>query len=301
MRNLIYDTPFQLDPQKRAAFDRSGGDPEVRFGGMSNGSSFATGSPFGEDVSAEEIFRMFFGGGGGPGFGASFGGGPGMHRSISILPWLTEISSSPAVFTTTFGPGGFTTTRMGGQYHQHHPQGNGNTEPRSMLIQLLPLLILFGFSLLSALPSLFGSAPVPDPHFSFQGTSRYNVQRQTGNFGVNYHVNSAEFMAHPVIGAELAREGVDIRKVEKTNDKAGKGKVKQKRGPALTKFESTIERIYTQDLYGQCQRGLDRKERLKEQEVGLFGIGTDWEKVKKIEQEVVESCEELKRLGVLAR
>jgi DnaJ homolog subfamily B member 12 len=193
---------------------------------------------------------------------------------------------------------------MGGQSYQRHQQGNGNTEPRSMLVQLLPLLILFGFSLLSALPSLFGSAPVADPRFSFQGTSRYNVERQTGNLGVKYHVNSAEFMAHPVIGAELARDGVNVGKVEQTNEKAAKAKVKEKkkkRGPALTKFEGNVERIYTQDLYGQCQRGLDRKERLKEQEVGLFGIGTDWEKVKKIEQEVVESCEELRRLGVLAR
>lgn len=130
------------------------------------------------------------------------------------------------------------------------------------------------------------------------------MERQTGNLGVKYHVNSAEFMSHPVIGPELARDSVDLGKIQKTNGKAGKEDVKerkQKRGAALTKFESSVERIYTQDLYGQCQRGIDRKERLREQEVGLFGIGTDWEKVKKIEQEVVESCEELKRLGVLAR
>jgi hypothetical protein len=49
---------------------------------MSNGQTFAT-SPFGEDVSAEEIFRMFFGGAGGPGFGASFGGGgPGAYHDF---------------------------------------------------------------------------------------------------------------------------------------------------------------------------------------------------------------------------
>jgi DnaJ family protein B protein 12 len=221
-------------------------------------------------------------------------------RSMIPSPHLVVVSyTTPAVFTTTFGPGGFTTTRMGGQYHR---QGNENTEPRSMLLQLLPLLILFGFSLLSALPSLFGSTPVPDPRFSFQRTSRYNVERQTDNLGVKYHVNSAEFMAHPVIGAELARDGVDVGKVERADEKAAKAKVKkQKRGPALHKFEHTIERVYTQDRYADCQRGVDRKERLKEQEIGLFGIGTDWEKVKKIEQEVVESCEELKRLGVLAR
>ena len=51
---------------------------------MSNGPTFAT-SPFGDDVSAEEIFRMFFGGSGGPtGFGASFGGGPGTYHSASF-------------------------------------------------------------------------------------------------------------------------------------------------------------------------------------------------------------------------
>jgi len=187
-------------------------------------------------------------------------------------------------------------------HHHHHP-ANQNTEPRSMLIQLLPLLILFGFSLLSALPSLFGSTPVPDPRFSFQGTSRYNVERQTENLGVKYHVNSAEFMAHPVIGVELARDGVGVGRVAeqpgKTSEKAAKGKVRGKRGPALTKFENTVEQIYTQDLYAMCQREVDRKEHLRDQEVGLFGIGTDWEKVKRIEEEVVESCEELKRLGVL--
>lgn len=52
---------------------------------MSNGSSFAAGGPFGEEVSPEEIFRMFFGAGGGPGFGASFGGGPGIDRSTLLF------------------------------------------------------------------------------------------------------------------------------------------------------------------------------------------------------------------------
>lgn len=134
------------------------------------------------------------------------------------------------------------------------------------------------------------------------------MERQTGGIGVRYHVNAAEFMGHPVIGAELARDRVDVGKVagqsEKTSDKAADGKAKDKkikRGPALTKFENTVDRAYTQDLYGQCQRGVERKERAREREVGLFGIGTDWEKVKAIEKEVVESCEELKRLGVLSR
>ena len=166
---------------------------------------------------------------------------------------------------------------------------NQNTEPRSIFVQLLPLIILFAFSLLSALPNMLGTAAVPDPHFSFEPSAKYNVERQTGGIGVRYHVNSAEFTGHPAIGAELARERGD-----------GKGKNKKtKRGPALTKFESTVDRAYTQQLYTLCQRGLDRKQRAKDQETGLFGIGTDWEKVRAIENEVVESCEELRRLGVI--
>ncbi|GLB41945.1 putative dnaJ-domain-containing protein [Lyophyllum shimeji] len=275
---------FQVlsDAQKRAAYDRSGADPESRFGGMpSRASGFST-SPFGGgasfegELSPEDLFNMFFGGGG-TAYSTGFGGGP--------------------VFTTTFGPGGFRTTRMGGHTHHHHQQA-GNAEPRSILIQLLPLLVLFAFSLLSAIPNLFSSPPVPDPRFSFQPSARYNFERQTGGLGARYHVNKAEFVSHPVIGAEIAREGVDLGKLDDHTKRDGKP---AKRGPALTKFENLVDRAYTQDLYEQCQRGMQRKERAKEQEVGLFGIGTDWEKVRAIEEEVVPSCEELKRLGVLAR
>ena len=104
------------------------------------------------------------------------------------------------------------------------------------------------------------------------------MERTTGGLGIKYHVNAAEFSGHP-IAAELARN--------------------KEPGPSLRRFESTIEKIYTQDLYAQCERGLDRKERLKNQEVGLFGIGTDWEKVRKIDQEPIAACDELRKLGLL--
>lgn len=97
--------------------------------------------------------------------------------------------------------------------------------------------------------------------------------------GIKYHVNAAEFSGHP-IAAELAR-----------NDR--------KAGPELKRFESNVERTYTSDLYAKCQRSVDHKERRKNQEVGMFGIGTDWEKVRRIDAEPIESCEELRRLGLL--
>ena len=157
---------------------------------------------------------------------------------------------------------------------------------------------------------------MPDPRFAYSATARYNTEMETGGLGIRYYVNPADFSSHPVIGAELAKEGVKIgREVEEriveTPDSAkdkenaqgrsktrkvvrGKGK---KRGPALRKFEDTVDRLYTQELYSRCQQGMDRKQRAKEAEIGIFGFGTDWEKVKKIDSEVIESCEELKRLG----
>ncbi|KAH7915293.1 hypothetical protein BJ138DRAFT_1077745 [Hygrophoropsis aurantiaca] len=263
---------FQVlsDPQKRAAFDQHGSDPESRFSGMSAGRSPGFASTQGE-MTPEDLFNMFFGGmnGGGGGFGGGgpFGGG----------------GFGGPVFSASFGPGGFTTTRVHTGGARRAAPTDDTAPARSLLTQLLPLIILFAFSFLTALPNLFSTSS-PDPRFSFTPTTRYNVERTTGGLGVKYHVNAHEFQSHPQIAAELAA---------RESGRGARGK------SALGRFEGTVEQVYTQDLYNQCQRGLERRERRKDAEVGVFGIGTDWEKVKKIEQEKVESCEELKRLGLL--
>jgi len=251
------------DSQKRAAFDQHGSDPESRFSGMSSGGSPgfspAAYANFDGEMSPEDLFNMFFGGGmNGGGFGTSPFGGP--------------------VFTATFGPG-FRATRV--HVNGRAPAGaaNGQGEARSVLMQLLPLLLLFAFSILSALPSIF-STSTPDPRFTFSHSSRYNVERETSNLGIKYHVNGPEFNNHPKIAADLAAGAI-------------------RRGSALTRFESNVEHAYTQDRYSDCRRRIDERERRKEAEIGFFGVGTDWEKVRKIEAEEIESCEELKRLGVL--
>jgi len=244
---------------------------------------------FDGEINPEELFNMFFGGGGlGGGFGGtgtSFSFGPGgPSQWLSLNPVTERFIMMLGVFTASFGPGGFQARRAG--------RGTAAAEqatPRSLVMQLLPLIILFGFSLLSALPNLFSTPPVPDPRFAFQSSTRYGTQRETGGLGIRYFVNQAEFQKHPVIGTELARESA----------KASSSSPSKTRGPALQKFEDSVDKVYVQDKYTQCQRGVDRKNRLKENEIGLFGIGTDWEKVKKIEEEPIESCEELKRLHVL--
>ncbi|EGN96808.1 hypothetical protein SERLA73DRAFT_124587 [Serpula lacrymans var. lacrymans S7.3] len=269
---------FQIlsDPQKRTVFDQSGADPESRSSGMSAGRSpgFATSQfrgGFEGELSPEDLFNMFFGGGMNAGGFGTFGGGP----------FGGGVFGNGPVFTASFGPNGFRRTRVradGARAARDEPE-----QRRSVLTQLLPLIILLAFSFLSALPNIF-STDIPDPRFSFSATSRYNVERHTSGLGVKYHVNAAEFSNHPHIAAELAAR--DAGRSTRGNS-------------ALNQFEGTVEKVYTQDLYTQCQRKLESKERRREAEVGFLGIGTDWEKVKRIEQEPIESCEELRRLGVL--
>jgi DnaJ family protein B protein 12 len=259
---------FQVlsDSQKRAIYDQSGSDPESRSGGMSSrGPGFST-SPFGGEgeMSPEDLFNMFFGGGGmamNGGFGGGpFGGGP--------------------VFTASFGPGGFRTTRMrtnmGGAQAQQ--QGEG-AQGRSLLMQFLPLILLIAFSFLSAIPDMF-STSIPDPQYSFSPSPRFNSERQTSGLGIKYHVNAHEFKNHRQIAADIAGGA-------------------QRRGSALSRFEGQVDQTYTNTLYGDCQRAVDRRQRRRDAEIGLFGVGTDWEKVKAIEAEKIDSCEELKRLGVI--
>lgn len=79
---------FQIlsDADKRSKYDRFGGDPDSRFGnaaasGSSPFSDFAShrgqrgrqGPVFEEEISPEELFRQFFGGGMGGAFGGPFG------------------------------------------------------------------------------------------------------------------------------------------------------------------------------------------------------------------------------------
>jgi len=85
-------------------------------------------------------------------------------------------------------------------------------------------------------------------------------------------------MSHP-IAAEIARDSA-------------------KRGPQLSRFEESVERAFTRDLITQCQVAVDRKHRRKEELIGVFGIGTDWEKVRAIDKEPLEACDRLKQFGL---
>jgi DnaJ family protein B protein 12 len=118
------------DPQKRTIYDRYGEeDPDNRGGGGGGGGGFggmgrrAGGMHMhqGQDVSPEEIFNMFFGGGGIPGRG----GGQGFHFS-----------------TNGFGNPGMRTQRPRGQPRQQQAQQEQQAPSMGMLFQFLPILLI---------------------------------------------------------------------------------------------------------------------------------------------------------------
>lgn len=172
---------------------------------------------------------------------------------------------------------------MGGRRPRaQQPQQQGEMNLRQMLTQLAPLLILFLFTFLSAVPSLFSEPQTPDPRYAFNPSSRFNLGRQTNALNVNYYVNKAEFSSHP-IGEEISRV------------QAAKGAGGEKAN-LLEKFERSIEQHYKEQVYHACQREQELQQRRREQKMGFLGLGRDVEALKAIDAERLEYCEELKRL-----
>ncbi len=118
------------DPQKRTIYDRYGEeDPDNRGGGMRAGGGGVHFRP-GQEVSPEEIFNMFFGGGM-PG-GMHMRGGPGMQ------------------FHTNFGGAGM----RGAQFRQRQadPRAQARQEQApgiGNILQFLPFLLILALSFLN--------------------------------------------------------------------------------------------------------------------------------------------------------
>lgn len=199
----VVSKAFQVlsDSNKRAIYDQTGGDPDSRGGGGGGGGGFTRGPSAagfqgggfgGEEISPEDLFRMFFGQGGGAFGGSPFGGGP--------------FGGGPFGGTSFqfYGPGGVRMGSMGGGVPRRAAgQGQQQQNPTSIWLQVAPLLFLFAFSLLSQLPSFFGSSAPAPPNFSFDKTNHFSVPRSTAS-GVRYFVSPEQFAQHPIYESFLS-------------------------------------------------------------------------------------------------
>ncbi|KAL1586656.1 hypothetical protein WHR41_04654 [Cladosporium halotolerans] len=183
---------FQIlsDPDKKSKYDKFGGDPESRFSGASASgaspfSGFASqraprgGPMFEEEISPEELFRQFFGGGMG---GGPFGGGP-----------FGGFGGNGFVFNMNGGGPGVRIHQMGGGVPRRRPHNHANQEPASPLAalqSLLPLLLLFIVPLLSSLFS--GSAPTyPSVRYD-NPLPPQTLHHVSSKLKVDYYVNPVE-------------------------------------------------------------------------------------------------------------
>jgi DnaJ family protein B protein 12 len=142
------------DPQKRTIYDRYGEeDPDNLGGGGARQRAGGMHMHQGQNVSPEEIFNMFFGGGMGGGGGG--GGGPGFHFQ-----------------SNGFGPGmQFRQQRQrgGGQGQRREAQQQQQQPSFGMLFQLLPIILILVVSFFKfddAASVAGGSMPGVDRYFS---------------------------------------------------------------------------------------------------------------------------------------
>jgi DnaJ homolog subfamily B member 12 len=175
-------------------FDRHGLDPDSRTAGMPEspfGNGFGGmrrehgGGVYGDEISPDDLFNMFFGGGG-------FGGG-GFNNGILLL-FCSDIGPFGPGFQTQFGGPGIRVHRFGGgrPRRQAAAQQQGNS---SVLYQLLPVLLLLAFTVI---PALFGgSTPsTPSPSFVFETAKPpYTLQRSTPQHGISYFLNPSEIQS----------------------------------------------------------------------------------------------------------
>ncbi|EEH18521.1 hypothetical protein PABG_07581 [Paracoccidioides brasiliensis Pb03] len=183
---------FQIlsDADKKSKYDKFGGDPDNRFSpGSSSASSFSgfggfqpgggRGPMYNEEISPEELFNRFFGGGGfGPFGGGLFDSGP---------QFVFNMGGGPNIRVHQFGG-----TRPRRRPREADQQSGANTQPGGMasLAQFIPLLLIFFLPLLT---SFFSSSTSSGPSLRFGSASPpHTMQRTTPKLKLDYFINPAE-------------------------------------------------------------------------------------------------------------
>ncbi|AFR95899.1 endoplasmic reticulum protein [Cryptococcus neoformans C23] len=249
-----YDSNPDYDPTQRNAGmpSRSGG-----MGGM-GGMHPGFGGAYQQEINPEDLFNMFFGGGGG-GFGNSpFGG---------------------ANVFTFGGPGGFRTYQAGPRRPRQAADGDGNA-----LTALLPILLVLVFSIITILPSILSTAGTPDPSYSFEPSTRLETGRESFNWKVPYFVNKQEWEKSEIWkSVPEARRGTGSEALYSS-------KVRQ--------FEKGVEGHYVRRLQNECAMFNDRRGKLIADNSGFFGFGANAEKIAELRKMKNPACEQLRSWGV---
>ncbi|KAL7270655.1 Chaperone protein dnaJ [Rhizina undulata] len=257
---------FQVlsDSQKRAAFDRHGGDPDSRTtprgesGNPFSGFGNTPNARFESEISPEDLFNMFFGGGMGPGAGVF--DGPGGFATFG----------GPGIRIHQFGGGGprlrrrptNTEARRAGTQQQQQEGGISN-----ILVQLLPLIIFFLLPLLGSLFTGDNTESLKGPAFKLDRTPPFTTMRETPTYKIPFWVNPNDLK-------DLAQR--DIATLDR--------------------------RAETQIINGlkfQCSREVEERRAALEAAQGWIFV--DQAKAKKARERPAPNCQRLRDLGIAPR
>ncbi|KAH7125126.1 DnaJ domain-containing protein [Dendryphion nanum] len=251
---------FQVlsDPDKKAKFDRHGGDPDARFqpsasSGYSNFPRGGGAQRWEEEISPEEMFRQFFGGGfggGGPFGGGIFDTGPGFVFNMG--------GGGPGIRVHQFGGGAPRRRPTTAQPAGSEPQASFS----SAISSLLPLILLFILPLLSSLFS--GSSAPAGPSVTFETKPPFTQHRLTSRLKVPYWVNPVEV------------------------DDFSKSKWR--------KLDEQAEQKYINLLNVKCEYEFQQQQQARQDAQGWFFI--DEEKMKQADRLEKPNCRKLRELGV---
>ncbi|KAG0286291.1 hypothetical protein BGZ96_009563 [Linnemannia gamsii] len=254
------------DPQKRAIFDQHG--PED---GKSSGVNYdrqrpaaqqyysrGAGGGHGEEISPEDLFNMFFGGGGG--FGGSFqSGGYGARTRAQ---------------QTQFHHARQEQFRRQHQQQRQQRQNSQNQDfSLGSLLQLLPLIILI---LVSMSSGLFGSSDSSSSgtnsvlsDFSLRPREEYTTARHTNQKNVPYYVNEIRFMNTYFPGQQFEFKSSSAKQINvKPNQITLQGR---KVGRIFQRMEENVESAYHRDMQDRCRAERRKKEIARNKAMGFWG------------------------------
>ena len=139
-------------------------------------------------------------------------------------------------------------------------------------IQLLPLIILFIFPILSSWLGSLGSGSTSQfPDVRFEKIHPFTHQRSTPRHHIPYWVNPREMNQFGMTGSGSAVE----RK--------------------LKELDRRVESTYVSAVQGECRREMAEQQRELEAAMGWFWA--DGEKVKEARLKTLPACERLRELG----
>ncbi|KLJ08489.1 DnaJ like subfamily B member 12 [Blastomyces silverae] len=184
---------FQIlsDSEKKSKYDKFGGDPDNRFspGASSSSSPFSgfsgfpqgggRGPMFDEEISPEELFNRFFGGGGfGPFGGGMFDTGP---------QFVFNMGGGPNIRVHQFGG---SRTRRRPREADNRSGGQDPPAGIASFAQFIPILLIF---LLPLLTSLFSGSTSSGPSLRYdRAVPPHTMHRTTPKLKLDYFINPAE-------------------------------------------------------------------------------------------------------------